>query len=591
MGLYQVFETSRDQMKSGQLNSEEVNQFMQVVGPISHGDGWTKVVTGNGDPSKLTNNAASKQYCSQQNQADIANDPVLGNKQYAYLCPDKQIGGTSTASSLENAYNSGIGGILSPILSKYDAIRHAPVIGVFVDFINSIVNTISGVISSLLQDNVQQAVAWLVGKVAAFLGAGPIFNHNDSAAVFTNWLVQGGAFTAEASSRAAGGAATTPDSKLFAMQNTEQYQNGQADSMSNFERYLSLSNPNSPAANTTLAISNLNEAELSNKLTSFGLIFKTIGNGFASMFTRHSAAATGKGYAGTDFAAIQTFDFPKKCYDRQPIFQTTLDGTNIQQVMAGVGIQIPDDDLTWNLLDNHDDWYQYIYDKLGDRADADTIAEKIYNCNLLDTRVRGGIGAVYGYTDDGGLDDNAATDNNSDSGATTGGNGTLPTGSSQDLAKQLVKYLDNNTISCNGGQGSSCPDIRKTASGESIKNDSCYVSKLDPALLGMLLELAQMGHKFVLSAICSDHASNPASFHHQGKAADFNYIDGVFIGPNDVFWTSDKIAAGKKLDQDVASFMPKGTGFGQVQCHPTFDFLSSFVTFPDLCHHQHIQVP
>jgi hypothetical protein len=46
MGLYQVFETSRDQMKSGQLTSTEVNQFMQVVGPVSHGEGWTKVITG-----------------------------------------------------------------------------------------------------------------------------------------------------------------------------------------------------------------------------------------------------------------------------------------------------------------------------------------------------------------------------------------------------------------------------------------------------------------------------------------------------------------------------------------------------------------
>jgi hypothetical protein len=94
-----------------------------------------------------------------------------------------------------------------------------------------------------------------------------------------------------------------------------------------------------------------------------------------------------------------------------------------------------------------------------------------------------------------------------------------------------------------------------------------------------------------LSAICSDHGSNPASLHHQGKAADFNVIDGVFMGPNDTPWTGNKITAGKKLDQDVASFMPKSTGFGQVQCHPTFDFLSSFVTFSDACHHQHIQVP
>jgi hypothetical protein len=599
MGLYQVFETSRDQMKTGQLTSAEVNQYMQVIGPISHGEGWTKVITAKGDPSKLTDTAASRQYCSAQNQAKIENDPKLGNKQFAYLCPDKQIGGASTASNLEKAYTSSIGGTLGPILQQYDTIRHLPVIGFFADFLTGIINKISGVISSLLQDvlkavgfqdDMQKAVAWLVGKVAAFLGAGPILNGNEAAPVFTNWLVQGGAFTAEAAARAAGAAATTAGSKLFAMQNVEQYQYEQSSKMSNFDRYLSLSNPNSPAANTALAVSDMNTTSLSSKLN-FGVIFKTIGTGLSSIFTRHSSAATGKGYEGTDFAAIQTFDFPKQCYNRQPISQTPQDGTNIQQVLGAVGIQIPDSDLTWDLVDGND-WYQYVYDKIGDRDDAATIAEQIYNCNLLDTKVRGGIGYVYGYTNDGGLDDNTAADNSGAGSTTTspGGSGTLPTGSAQDLAKQLVKYLDNGAISCNGGQGSSCPDIRKTASGQSIKNASCYVDKLDPALVGMLLELAQMGHKFVLSAICSDHASNPGSLHHQGKAADFNIIDGVFMGPNDTPWSGSKLSAGKKLDQDVVSFMPKSTGFGQIQCHPTFDFLSGFVTFDDACHHQHIQV-
>jgi hypothetical protein len=603
MGLYQVFETSRDQMKSGQLTSTEVNQFMQVVGPVSHGEGWTKVIQGSGDPSKLTKNEKSKQYCSEENQAKIENNPTLGNKQFAYLCPAKQIGGASTALSLEDAYKNSIGGVLGPILEKYDSIRHAPVIGQFVDFVNSIVNTISGVITSLLQDvlkaiglqdDVQKAVAWLFNSVAAFLGAGPILNGNEAAPVFMNWLVQGGAFTAEASARASGASATTPDSKLFAMQTTEQFQNEQNASMSNFDKYLSLSNPNSPAANTALAISDLSGEQIADKLTNFGLMFRTIGNGFAAMFTKHSLAATGKGYGGSDFAGIQTFDFPKQCYNRLPVSQTTKDGTNIQQVLAGIHVQIPDSDLTWDLVNNKDDWYHYVYDKIGDRSDADTIAKQIYNCNLIDTRVRGGVAYVYGYTDDDGLDDSAVASDNSaptpDSG-TTGGNGTLPTGSAQDLATKLVKYLDNGTVSCNGGQGSSCPDIRKTASGQSIKNSSCYVDKLDPTLVGMLLGLAQMGHKFVLSAICSDHGSNPSSLHHQGKAADFNVIDGVFMGPNDAPWTGNKITAGKKLDQDVASFMPKSTGFGQVQCHPTFDFLSSFVTFSDACHHQHIQVP
>jgi hypothetical protein len=87
--------------------------------------------------------------------------------------------------------------------------------------------------------------------------------------------------------------------------------------------------------------------------------------------------------------------------------------------------------------------------------------------------------------------------------------------------------------------------------------------------------------------------------HHQGKAADFNTIDGVFIGPNDAPWDSTKLSAAKKLDQDIVSFMPKGSsatesiGFGQEtgRCHPHFDFLDGYNIFDDACHHQHVQVP
>lgn len=181
-------------------------------------------------------------------------------------------------------------------------------------------------------------------------------------------------------------------------------------------------------------------------------------------------------------------------------------------------------------------------------------------------------------------------DAGSDSTGETGG--TLPSGNAQDLAKKLKKYIDNGTISCNGGQGSNCPDILKTASGESIKNASCYVDALDPNLLGMILKLVESGHKFVFSAICSDHPSNPNSLHHHGRAIDFNYIDGTFIGPSDVPWDNAKLNAAQKLNKDIASFMPKSTGFGQQQCHPgvAFDFLQGFDTFIDACHHQHIQI-
>jgi hypothetical protein len=163
----------------------------------------------------------------------------------------------------------------------------------------------------------------------------------------------------------------------------------------------------------------------------------------------------------------------------------------------------------------------------------------------------------------------------------------LPSGSAKELATKLKKYVDDKKIQC---LNSGCPDIVKTANGTSIKTGSCYVNAMDPKILGMLLHLVQGGHTFILSAVCSDHPTNPSSLHHQGKAVDFNTIDGVFMGPNDVPWDSAKVKAGKKLDQDIALFMPKSTGFGQVQCHPAFGFLQGYNLFSDACHHQHVQV-
>jgi hypothetical protein len=174
-----------------------------------------------------------------------------------------------------------------------------------------------------------------------------------------------------------------------------------------------------------------------------------------------------------------------------------------------------------------------------------------------------------------------------DSSSSKTASGELPTGSSKELAVKLKKYVDNKKIQC---VNTGCPDIVQTANGTSIKGGSCLVNAMDPKILGMLLNLVQDGHTFILSAVCSDHSSNPRSLHHQGKAVDFNTIDGVFMGPNDVPWDTAKVKAGKKLDQDIASFMPKSTGFGQIQCHPAFDFLQGFNLFSDACHHQHVQV-
>jgi murein DD-endopeptidase MepM/ murein hydrolase activator NlpD len=432
MGLYQVFETSRDQIKTGQLTSDEVNKLMQVIGPIASSESWTKVIDGHGGSSSKM---SKEEYCSTKNQAAIENNPDLGNKQFAYLCPDKQIGGSSNAAALENAYNSSIGPILSPILAAYNAARNIPVIGAVVSFMEGIVNSISGVFTSALQSildlagigkNVQDAMTWVVNKVAAFLGAGPILNGKESAGVFANWTLQGGAYTAEASTRANGGALTTASSKASAESSTASYYNAQSAQMSSFDKYLSLSNPQSPAARSTFALTQTNTQSLVGKLTDFGSTFKAIGSTMATLFGHRAFAASDTGYEGAQFAGIQTFDIPQQCYDRNPVdpSYTAIGGTNALQIFQKYGITVSQDDLTklqsWETENSSDDFYSTIYGIIGDRQDADTIAEQIYDCNLIDTSVRGGIGYVYGYTNDNGLEDSSSSAGNSSS--SNGGN-------------------------------------------------------------------------------------------------------------------------------------------------------------------------
>jgi hypothetical protein len=225
---------------------------------------------------------------------------------------------------------------------------------------------------------------------------------------------------------------------------------------------------------------------------------------------------------------------------------------------------------------------------------------------LLDTSTIEGYDCYQGDSD---TADQSCTDvgfqNQSGASTTPSAPGTLPTGSAKDLATQLKPYLGNK-IQCNSsgtfGEGKNCSDIENTASGTSIKGgEGCQVDALDPALLGMLLELVAMNHTFVLSALCSDHHDDGLGGHSGGKAADFNYIDGVYMGQDEdqngtIPWTTQgstgqqKISVDQKLLQDVVSFMPKSTGFGQTQCHDPYNFLNGFHAFPDGCHHQHIQV-
>jgi hypothetical protein len=342
---------------------------------------------------------------------------------------------------------------------------------------------------------------------------------------------------------------------------------------------------------------------MANMLGSVANLPKVFSSALGGLFSGNKAEAIGStydyGFATYGFSATDLSNSTvQNPYDNAEAVAPMLDsnGQNgtpdyIGKAKECFGVTIAkDSEGRWGALPTDDmrGLYDGTYDQKGciDSKDPNWLKVRFF---IFDTGVAEGFSCVTG------VDEQSCTNSGfgapaAAADATPTSTGTLPTGSAQDLAKQLIPYINSKKISCNGGQASTCPDITKTAAGQSIRTGSCYVNSLDPQLLSILVYLAQKGHTFVLSAICTDHPSNPKSLHHSGKAADFNYIDGVFIGPGDSFWDSQKTAAAKSLDQDIAQIAPKSTGFGQQQCHVPFDFLSGFSQFTDTCNHQHVQV-
>lgn len=438
IGVYQVLETARDQMKTGQVNQYEVNDFMNVMADTSNNEAWQTLVNNhpvgtqtavNNSPfaslfsgtvlADSTSNTMSRQdYCKPAYQDWLQKNLDAANKQFGYLCPDKRIGAASNASSLENAYNSTVGSVMGPMMKTYDSARHSfvgPIVDLLQNVISSVYNTaISAVIQTLgLGKDLQNIAKWMATEVSGFLGAGPMMNckdvttcGNNPTSDFVNVAFEGAAASAEYAARDNGAALTTPDSQNTSNHNLALYEGDQAASQSFIYKTLSLNNPQSPASKAAVSIANSNSSTIAASL-SLSKLFATISQPFASLFNRPALAASTDGYAAANFAGVQTYDYPNQCYNLDPLTAGPSDGTNALQVFARYGLSVSAADAqaldSWDTETNSDAFYKTIYDVIGKRDNSDEIAQQIYNCNLLDNTVMSGMGYVYGYTNDNGL--------------------------------------------------------------------------------------------------------------------------------------------------------------------------------------------
>lgn len=183
---------------------------------------------------------------------------------------------------------------------------------------------------------------------------------------------------------------------------------------------------------------------------------------------------------------------------------------------------------------------------------------------------------------------------------TGGGSGTLPTGTSQELAQQLLPFIKSGKLFCGpaaGGSGAAdCTDIQNTAKGVPV-GGNCAVKAITPHLLGMILGLVRDdGWTLGISAMCSDHhveTDGPYAGHTYGSVADF----GVQNGKTGLAAATDQ----QFVDDAAALLSSVGGSFGQVatggsvdtstNCHLAYPSQKGgkFTLFPDTCNHQHIR--
>ncbi|MEO9179764.1 MAG: hypothetical protein ABI221_02685 [Candidatus Saccharimonadales bacterium] len=404
IGLFATYEIANSQLHSGQLTSEEASVFFQTMSSFGNSEGW-QAVSGNfssGSASADASDNLSKQaYCAQ----DPSQRTVT---QFAWACDSDKPNGASNAATLSAAYSSTVGPLLSPIASSVKAIEGTVVgkaLDIFTNFVGDVISKVTGpVLNSVLQETgLGKSISAVMGsamqKLLVLAGAGPMFDGSQPGNVTANMLVIGGTASAEDTTRASGGIASTAQSLAFSTKLSDQYQAQQDANQSVYNRYASLDNPNSL---TSVALMSFHpSANIQGWLGNIGSMFTSFPKYLGDILTGRSFvhADTDAGQLAT-WAGVQKYDIPQACVDLDPMDPNYLSkATNADTVANDPSLS--GESLGYNTLRDENAFWSAVYAKLG--AGNEAAAGTIYNCALLDARVEGSLGAVYGYTNDNGL--------------------------------------------------------------------------------------------------------------------------------------------------------------------------------------------
>lgn len=570
--IFSTLMIARDQMKTGELTSPEVQEFMTSTGnDLGRNEVWDVISSGNSSgtvSAAAEENVGKVEYCSEEHQANLT------AAEFHHLCDDQKIGGKNNAQVIEKGWVNGPGKVLGAPLAAYrETVGRflGPILDLAGDAASAILTPVIKPILAAtgLDSKIEDFSGWAFAKSSEALGAGPMIDTETPSGVIGNLAGVGSAYTAESAARYQGAAATTTLTKADAINRTIAYNTETNEQRGFTERYLALDSPDSFAA-TQLYAASMNTS-ITSPMKAIGSVFSSIAHIPQSLMTSPASAQGVSPYLLSDLAAVDTFDFPNTCINGRVLNMTPQSATNADDL----GI-IPADELSWELLGNKEAFFDRLYRDNPDESKA----LSVYNCGLLDNTVRSGLGAKYGWNKDNAIASKPSAEEPS-SDDSTDGPSELVSGESKELAKQIINSPKITIASKYKGQ------VEGIASG----NGSCHVN---PTILQLLVTISKSHSIYIssLNRLCTNTltASGSASYHYRergGHAVDIAGVDG-----NSSTGTTEKDL---QLLKKVLPLLPEGSGVGQSNCRAasgkSLSMPAGVTQFSDACNHIHIQVP
>lgn len=599
---YSTFRTQTDELHTGNVDASMVGDWTNALGPGNPGDtsdpevggdaaaedtpAYQHFINGDADPNPATallkdvlptkayalgssaRAKASKYRCND-------NNPVPGGK---IVCSEEEFGkGSAAASSISSFFNSGFMGTISGLASFINSTvgqiaQHLP----FNGFLSSIISNVPGVKS--LTNLATSILSPFFTKVFTELIPNP-FSTNMSGGRKFDMITAGADVSGNDFAHVGLGGKKLTKKRVAEIINQQEAERRQTfDHQSIFARMFSTDSQYSLVSRMAMA------TPIGLQHTAGASVASMLGNPVSSLFHGFGAA-----FSGRASAAVAAQDDP---------FGVTQYGYDADELR-------PDAEAYWNehCSDNEAHAYQNDADFAahnwnqdaadhpdgGDTGDGNgmPVNTDVNACLLIKSAV-GSAGATADSdlltdkdkADIAGADTTATGGTTGSTNTTATGTGTAVTGSSQDLAKQLI------------ASGKLTGDPRYIGQIKAVSNGD-FSCNVNPSILKMLAGvIVQDGHSLFISSLnrkCTGvlTASGTGSFHFAsggGHAIDVTKFDGA-----DVVGSG---AATISYLTEASKFLPTNTGYGQVlSCHSGFNIPSGSYAVPDTCDHQHIQVP